>query len=143
MLRGPDLLGFAAIPPAEVPTVPIEQHIAEKVHAYTRAYASGQASTRVKDLVDLAAMASLFPFEAGRLRSVLQATFGTRDAHPLPRTLPPPPAQWSTPYGRMAAEVGLDPDLSVGYEQARAFLDPLLAGDVPDAACWDAAARTW
>jgi len=143
VLRGPDLLSFADIPPAEVPILPLEQHVVEKVHAYTRAYAAGRASTRVKDLVDLTVMASLFPFEAGRLRSALQATFGTRDTHALPPTLPPPPVQWSAAYGRMAAEVGLDPDLSAGYEQARAFLDPVLAETLPDDARWDPARRTW
>ncbi len=143
VLRGPDLLGFADLPPAEVPTLPLEQHVAEKVHAYTRAYAGGRASTRVKDLVDLAAMPSLFPFEAGRLRRALQHTFGTRTTHALPHTLPPPPSQWSTPYSRMAAEMGLDPELSVGYEQARAFLDPVLGGTVPDGARWDPARRAW
>lgn len=143
VLRGPDLLSFADIPPAEVPTLPLEQHVAEKVHAYTRAYAAGRASTRVKDLVDLIAMASLFPFEAGRLRSALQATFGTRDMHALPPTLPPPPVQWSATYGRMAAEVGLDPELSAGYREARAFLDPVLSGAVPDDARWDPARRAW
>lgn len=47
VLRGPDLLRFADILPAEVPALPLEQHVAEKLHAYTRAYASGRASTRV------------------------------------------------------------------------------------------------
>ncbi len=143
VLRGPDLLSFADIPPAEVPTLPLEQHVAEKVHAYTRAYAGGRASTRVKDLVDLAAIPSLFPFEAGRLRRALQHTFGTRTTHALPHRLLPPPSQWSTPYSRMAAEMGLDPELSVGYEQARAFLDPVLGGTVPDGARWDPVRRAW
>jgi len=143
VLRGPDLLGFADIPPAEVPTLPLEQHVAEKVHAYTRAYAGGRASTRVKDLVDLAAIPSLFPFEAGRLRSALQATFGARGRHALPPTLPPPPSRWSLPYSRMAAELSLDPALSAGYELARAFLDPILAGSLPDHSRWDPARRAW
>jgi predicted nucleotidyltransferase component of viral defense system len=84
VLRGPDLLSFADVPPAEVPTLSVEQHVAEKVHAYTRAYAGGRASTRVKDLVDMAAMALLFSFAAGRFRSALHATFGARNSHPPP-----------------------------------------------------------
>ncbi|MBI4870574.1 MAG: nucleotidyl transferase AbiEii/AbiGii toxin family protein [Candidatus Riflebacteria bacterium] len=51
-LQAPDLLSFAGIEPIEVPTLPIEQHIAEKVHAYTRSYGDGRQSSRVKDLVD-------------------------------------------------------------------------------------------
>ena len=49
-LRGPDLLSFAEIAPVEVPALPLEQHVAEKVHAYTRSYAAGHSSTRTKDL---------------------------------------------------------------------------------------------
>ena len=43
----------------------------------------------------------------------------------------------------MAAEVGLRPDVSVGYEHTRAFLEPILTGVVPDSAEWDPTQRTW
>jgi hypothetical protein len=43
----------------------------------------------------------------------------------------------------MAAEVGLDPELPVGYEWARAFLDPLLSGIVADDASWDPVRPSW
>jgi hypothetical protein len=56
LVRGPDLLSFADIPPAEVLALPLEQHVAEKVHAYTRSYGDGRPSTRVKDLIDLVMM---------------------------------------------------------------------------------------
>ena len=35
-IKVPDLLGFAGLPPGEVPALPLPVHIAEKVHAYTR-----------------------------------------------------------------------------------------------------------
>ena len=38
-LHGPDLLAFAGIDPVVVPALPLEFGVAEKVHAYTRAYA--------------------------------------------------------------------------------------------------------
>jgi hypothetical protein len=63
--------------------------------------------------------------------------------HPLPSELPKPPAEWRPGYRRIAAEVGLHPELSIGYEQAQAFLDPILAGTVPDDARWDSSRRTW
>jgi predicted nucleotidyltransferase component of viral defense system len=47
-LRGPDLLSFVEIAPIEVPALPLAPHVAEKVHAYTRSYAGGRASTRVR-----------------------------------------------------------------------------------------------
>jgi hypothetical protein len=142
-LRGPDLLSFAEIEAAEVPTLPLERHVAEKVHAYTRSYAGGRASTRVKDLVDLVLIAGHFPFEVERLRSALGATFDGRGTHSLPTAVPPPPDDWRPGYRRMAAEVGLDPELSAGYERARAFLDPVLGATVPDDARWDPDRRTW
>jgi hypothetical protein len=143
LVRGPDLLRFADIPPTEVPALPLEQHIAEKVHAYTRSYIGGHPSTRVKDLLDLVMMGSLFSFQAGRLRRALEATFAARDTHPLPSVFPTPPLQWRVAYRRMAAEVGLVPDMSVGYEQAAAFLNPILQATTPDNAQWDPARHTW
>jgi hypothetical protein len=142
-LRGPDLLGFAEIEAIEVPTLPLEPHVAEKVHAYTRSYAGGRASTRVKDLVDLVLIPSAFAFGAGGLRSALVATFGERATHPLPSALPPPRDGWSAGYRRMATDLDLDPELSAGYEQARTFLDPVLGGTIPDDATWDPTRRTW
>jgi hypothetical protein len=35
IVRGPALLDFAGIEPIEIPVVSLEQHVAEKVHAYT------------------------------------------------------------------------------------------------------------
>jgi hypothetical protein len=143
MLCGPDLLGFADIPPSQVPALPLEQHIAEKVHAYTRTYVGGQPSTRVKDLIDLVMMASLFGFQAGQLRQALEATFTVRGTHPLPSSLPAPPSQWRTAYQRAAAEVGLDPDMTTGHNRARALLTPVLVGTVTDDAQWNRTQQTW
>jgi hypothetical protein len=143
LMRGPDLLRFADIPPAEVPALPLEQHVAEKVHAYTRSYSGGRPSTRVKDLVDLTTMPSLFTFEASRERRALQAVFSARGTHMLPASLPPPPTRWRTAYTKMAAEVNLDHDMTVRYERARAFLDPILSGSVPDDTRWNPGQHTW
>jgi hypothetical protein len=142
-LPGPNLLGFADIQAATVPTLPIEPHVAEKVHAYSRRYAGGRPSTRVKDLVDLVLIPSRFSFEAGRLRSALEETFGARATHALPGALPEPPGDWGPAYRRMAEGAGLDPELATGYERARAFLDPVLGGSVSDESEWDAGERVW
>jgi predicted nucleotidyltransferase component of viral defense system len=105
-LRGPDLLSFADIEGADVPALPLEQHVAEKIHAYTRTYGTGLASTRVKDLIDLVLVKSLASLDANRLRESLQRTFETRKRQPLPKTLRPPPADWAPAYRRLATEVG-------------------------------------
>jgi len=142
-LRGPDLLRFAEIEPIAVPAVPIAQHVAEKMHAYTRMYASDRRSSRVKDLIDLVLIRSAIAFEAGRLYEALHATFAGRATHPLPAALPPPPADWGPAYRRLAREVGLDPDVRSGFALAATFLDPLLAGTLPDRARWAPLLGTW
>jgi predicted nucleotidyltransferase component of viral defense system len=49
-----DLLSFVGIERLTLPAIPIPQHLAEKVHAYTGTYGAGnQPSTRPKDLVDI------------------------------------------------------------------------------------------
>ncbi len=142
-LRGPELLSFAEIAPVEVPGLPLEQHVAEKLHAYARSYAAGHSSSRTKDLIDLVLITSLFPFRADRLRSALHATFDARGIYPLPATLPPPPAGWGPAYRKLAIELGLQPEVSIGCQRAAAFLDPILGGAVSDAAQWDPAEQTW
>jgi hypothetical protein len=143
MLLGPDLLGFADINHSEVPALPLEQHIAEKVHAYTRKYGEENQSSRVKDLIDLVMISSLFGFKAGRLRKALSTTFNMRATHESPVALPPPPALWDIPYRKMADEVGLDQQIDDGYKQVRLLLDPILSGTVSDDAKWDLSSRAW
>ena len=143
VLRGPDLLGFADIPPAAVPALPVEHHVAEKLHAYSRIYSGGRQSSRVKDLVDLVTLASHFQFSAARLRHALGSTFAARVTHALPDSLALPPADWTTPYRRMAGESDLDRDIAAGHRRASAFLDTLLAGETSDDATWDPVAGRW
>lgn len=142
-LHGRDLLAFADIERVAAPSLPLELQIAEKVHAYTRGYGqSGVASTRVKDLVDLALIASACQVNADRLNRALRDTFGQRDRHELPGALPPPPLDWRVPYARMALEVGLAAELVRGFELAARLLDPVLSGDL-GAAVWEPAAQGW
>jgi hypothetical protein len=81
-----------------MPVIALEQHIAEKVHAYTATYGpQEQESTRIKDLIDLLLIAELATPNADRLRTSLTATFLNRQRQPLPSALPPPPASWVAP----------------------------------------------
>jgi hypothetical protein len=141
-IRGPDLLAFADIEPIEVPVLPLEQHIAEKVHAYTRTYGQGRRSSRAKDLVDLVLVKQLMVLDAARLRSALVGVFEGRPQQGLPDRLPPPPTDWAVPYQKLAKEVGIDPDLRAGYAEAAALLDPALADRAtgrwnPEKAAWE------
>jgi len=140
-LAAPSLLEFADIEPAIVLCYPVTQHIAEKVHAYTRPHLSGESS-RVKDLVDILLIASMQPIDAASLRQAIQATFDVRSTHPLPSVLPDPPANWTVPFRRLAGEVGLkNSSLADGVKLAQSFLDPVLQGQARGQ--WNPSAWEW
>ncbi len=121
-------LSFAGIEPLALPAIPIPQHLAEKVHAYTRTYGqSHKPSTRPKDLVDILLIERSTTIKADDLHHALQSTFAERARQPLPTSLPPPPSTWTDPYMRLARTVGIEPDLSAAFTRAAAFLDPVLA----------------
>jgi hypothetical protein len=142
-LRGHALLAFAEIEPIIVPALPLEQHVAEKVHAYARTYLGGRPSTRVKDLVDLVLIRSHASLWAHRLRASLQLVFSNRGSHTPPLALPQPPPLWGAPYRSMAAAVGIDPDVLEGYRLAAALLDPILDGSVAEDARWVSELGCW
>lgn len=142
-LRGHDLLSFADIAPIEVPAISIAQHIAEKVHAYSRTYgAEGVLSTRVKDLVDLVLIAKGAPVDAIELRAALRQTFSIRGGRPLPPELPPPPVAWRVPYRRLAGQVGIPPQLEAAHAAAAGFLNPILSADL-ESGEWEPNSRSW
>jgi hypothetical protein len=137
-----ELLSFAGIGPLALPAIPVPQHLAEKVHAYTRAYGeSEQPSTRPKDLIDILLIESSVAIPAEELRHALQSTFAERARPPLPTSLPPPPATWASPYERLAETVHIESDLSTAFTRAAEFLDPVLAGRARGE--WDTHRRRW
>lgn len=141
-IRTSDFLSFAEIAPVELPAIPLPQHIAEKVHAYTATYGpSGQPSTRPKDLVDILLIAGSEAIEAPALRTALRTTFEARGRQPLPTSLPAPPPGWKAPYRRLAEAVGIEPDLEAAFLAAAAFLGPVLDGS--RVGRWDAGAGVW
>jgi hypothetical protein len=140
-IAGPDLLVFAGINPIEVPVLPLEQHIAEKVHAYTRTYSRGRGSSRAKDLVDIVLVKQAVALHTESLRAALVGVFDKRHQQPLPNKLPPPPRDWAVPYRKLANDVGIVPELRSGYIEAAALLDPILAGTARGR--WDPKLGRW
>lgn len=132
---------FADIEPVEVPLLPLEQHVAEKVHAYTRTYSRGRASSRAKDLVDIVLVTQSTALDAGRLRAALIGVFEGRRQHPLPKQLPPPPADWNVPFRKLARDVGLSPNLKASFIEAATMLDPILADRAKGR--WDPKRKQW
>jgi hypothetical protein len=135
-----DALGFAGIAPPKVRVYPVETHIAEKLHAYTMP--RSRPNSRVKDLPDLALIASAGAIESAKLRAAIEQSFTFRGTHDVPTNLPAPPTSWESPYAAMAAEDQLPwTTLVDAFEAARGFMDHALAG--PEDTVWDATAWTW
>jgi hypothetical protein len=110
------------------PAYPVTQHLAEKLHAYTLPRA--QDNTRTKDLVDMVTIATMETIDGEALAEAVAATFTARNSHPLPDTLPVPPAAWAASFRLIAAETAISPasDLTTGYELAARLWAPILAG---------------
>ncbi len=115
-------------------------HIAEKLHAYT--LPRTRPNSRIKDLPDIALLASVETIEAARLQAALEQTFSFRKTHATPAALPEPPAAWASPYAAMAREDHLVwPTLEEAASAAKKFLDPVLGG-LADGA-WNPARWAW
>lgn len=142
-VSAPALLAFADVEPISVPAIPVEQHIAEKVHAYTRVYANQRPTSREKDLIDLVLVQGHIPVSAGRLIEALEVTFAVRNTHPLPTSMPVPPPTWGTAYARMATEVRVNRDPIDGYQAVSRLLDPVLARRLPHTARWNPDTEEW
>jgi hypothetical protein len=96
----------------------------------------------VKDLPDIALLASAQAIDSRRLRAALEQTFSFRKTHALPITLPEPPTTWLAPYVVLARDDLLPwPTLAEVSAAAKAFLDPVLTGGLD--ARWDPEPWDW
>jgi len=138
-LRGSDFLAFAGVPVAEYLVYPLETHIAEKLHAYTLPRPT--TNSRVKDLPDIALLASVRPIDATFLATAIRQTFAHRATHPFPGTVPNPPSGWAAVYERLARTDRLRwQTIDLLLVAVRRFLDPVLAGQ---GGRWDPPSWTW
>lgn len=134
-----DTLAFAGIAPPKLRVYPIETHIAEKLHAYTMPRA--RPNSRVRDLPDIALLATTRALSAEKLRQAVDTTFAFRATHLVPTTLPSPPAFWTEPYAAMAGADALPWEQLTELEAAvRSFIDPILRGSD---GIWDPVSRAW
>jgi len=124
-VEGSSFLDFAGVEPGRYRIYPLETHIAEKLHAYT--LPRKRPNSRVKDLPDIALLATVRDIDGAALRAAIEETFEHRATHAVPGTVPAPPAAWAPIYARIAANDGLRWRT---LEEARAavasFLDPVL-----------------
>lgn len=126
-IEGSDLLTFVGLPAPMFRAYPVATHIAETLHAYT--LPRPRPNSRVKDLPDLALLATVAKLDSATLRGAIAETFAHRRTHAVPASLPDPAPTWEPVYARMAANDEL-PWRTLGelVVAVRAFLDPVLAG---------------
>lgn len=143
-LRLPATLDFAGLSTIRVPALPVEQHLAEKVHAYTRRYGSGAdvPSSRVKDLVDMVLIAKSLAVDGRSLRVAIDRVFESRGTHPVPESLPEPPAGWGQPWREQIAGGVVDDNPRQGHVVAARMVDPMLA-DPAFAGSWSPVEMRW
>jgi hypothetical protein len=136
----PNRLDFIGVAPPRLHIYPIETHLAEKLHAYTKP--RDVPNSRDKDLPDIALISTLAIPSAATLRAALEQTFGFRGTHAVPATLPRPPEFWHALYRQKADDHGLEwPTLEACYERACRFINPVLAGIQESA--WDPVGAQW
>ncbi len=141
VLTAPDLLAFAEIAPAKIPCYPLTTQVAEKLHTYTRTYASGETS-RARDLADILLAASIEKFSGSRLTQAIKATFQARATHAMPLEMPNPPRRISPSYRQLARELDLPwPTIEEAGQAAAQFLNPILMGNAHPR--WDPIAWRW
>lgn len=139
VLAGRPYLDFVGVAPGHSRVLPIEQHIAEKLHALT--VPRSTLNSRVRDLPDLLLLASVRPIRGALLRLAIEQTFAFRATHPVPHCMPPPAEVWADKYAALARDVGLPwQELKAAVVAAGRFVDPVLAA-VPDT--WDPTTWQW
>ena len=130
IITAEDTLSFAGIAPPAIRLYPVVSHIAEKLHALTMPRL--RPNSRVRDLPDIALLATTGAIDGSLLRKAIDETFDFRGTHSVPSLLPEPPDSWSDPYSAMAVADDLPWRTIEGVAAAVAsFLTPVLGVDAP------------
>lgn len=130
-------LGFRR---SRFPVYPVNQHVAEKLHALT--LPRDVENTRARDLVDLIWFIRHFSFRSEALAIACIATFERRATHPWPPVIDVPPESWTRPYGVWQAELELaEATPAAAAASLRHFLEPVYFGVT--GLSWDPAALEW
>lgn len=104
--KGDDILQFADIKPVFVAMLPIEQHFAEKIHAYSYPR-DKRPFSRIRDLVDLVLLIEQGLPNKALVMSAIKATFKRRHTHNIPQSLEMPPEILENSYVKMAEDCGV------------------------------------
>ena len=104
--KSDDILRFAGIKPACAALLPMEQHFAEKIHAYSYPREKRPFS-RIRDLVDLILLIEQGPPDKKLVIPAIKATFSRRKTHDIPHSLEIPPEILEGSYARLAEDCGI------------------------------------
>lgn len=138
-VQGSAFLDFIGVEPIAYQIYPLETHIAEKLHAFTMP--RQRWDSRVKDLPDIALLATSRTMEADEVRSAIEQIFHHRGTHVVPPAMPLPAKEWKPIYERMAQADDLPwKTIEELVDAVRGFIDPLLGGVQ---GTWDPQAWTW
>jgi len=121
MIKMHSYLDFANITGTIAPCYSINQQIAEKFHALTRVYHSGESS-RVKDVIDILLLASESKLAFDKLRDAVFITFENRNTHAIPSSIFGLNSSHQKAFSRLSAQVGLRINK---IQEANAALDAL------------------
>jgi predicted nucleotidyltransferase len=97
-------LDFSGFETPKVGVINIEQHFAEKIHAYTLPRES--ENSRVKDLVDLYLIVKNEKLNPELLKQCLRETFSRRGTHDFSAEFKDPPLSWEKPFKNF--EIGIE-----------------------------------
>lgn len=124
---------------------PLADHIADKLCAIVEVHDQGgvaRPSTRSKDLVDLALIASTQRPQASLLRRAIIGGCAHRRLPVPERFVVPDVEVWRAGYPAKAREAtGVVPNYTEAVELVAALLDPVLAGI--GAGVWDPKSASW
>ena len=135
-----DVLAFEGIAPSTFRLYPVVSHIAEKLHAFTMP--RPRPNSRVRDLPDLALLATTGPIDGAALRRAIELTFEFRGTHAVPKECPPPPEFWAAPYEAMAENDDLAwKTLEEVTRAVKVFLDPALGS--AECGAWEPSGWRW
>lgn len=104
---GEDILGFAGIDPVRVAMIPVEQHFAEKIHAYSYPREKRPFS-RIRDLVDMNLIIEQGLPRKDLVKLAIEETFKRRGTHEIPEDLEVPPDNVGDTYAVMAKDCGVE-----------------------------------
>lgn len=127
-IKGTNWLEYCNIPPPTIWMISAKQQFCEKLHAYTLPR-EGRINSRSKDLVDMILLLNMHSFNPNEFFPTLDRIFRTRNTHPLPERLLPPPKEWKTQFSAMAEECGLSYTIDESFVQVGDFYSSIMIAE--------------